>query len=913
MGIYKWHIIYIGLLWASITGDVVAQRVAQRVVSFNYFQTEEEGAQVFEGSVEVSLIQTRPGGPNYNFSQVQNPIILDVEGSEAGEILVQFENIKFARTKHRNNQLVVRASSLSRQGSLDLPNQDLSISGRDTSPKQLAFPITKHGTGRWTIYFEIVSSDGRISQRAGRISIGQYKIRFPYSAWNEAKALNTCEVIEAFLQEYPESQYQAQANALKDRLCSSAPLQDQEWQRCLGNPSKECLEKFLESSTYSLAALSELSKLDEVAWDKASTNNLCSEYQAYLKEWNQGEYKGFYVPEAELRISTNSCLDSIRNSNFFEPLKMEDLSFSFRGDCMVEGLQFKVQGGKPPYFLDFFKRGEEKANLRYQLRTDSYGVIIKGPNNSISWRLIERLKNELKYFFTQEKSLIELLLVDENNESASMFIPLSPGDYNIRLTDSREAEFILLENDRKILRIPPYSHSSISFIWWYIIFGLSLILSIYLIKALWPKLSLITIPKKIPIVFEKAFLIQKGTIIRYILFSTTAILLFVLFWFGMKKIGPTPPPTPTKYKYGFDLSPFQIQKDLVQEGQSIVDIMSAYQVPGSSISTILELAEPVLDIQSMENKSLLTILSSPTDSIPDIFIYEPSPFEYTVFDLRENMRVYRTERTMEIGQSTASGIIDSALLGTVLNQNLPYDLIGKMEEALQWSVDFYHLNPGDRFKLVYETVYADGEAVGIRDLKAIYFQTQTAAFEAYYYQNGQVEGFFDGQGRSLKRAFLQSPIKYSRISSAFNLNRNHPVLQTVKPHLGTDYAAPEGTPIIAMANGTITIAALTSNNGNYVKIRHDQTYETQYLHMSKFAPGIKPGVNVEQGDVIGFVGSTGLASGPHVCLRFWKNGEQVDHRAESFPVSSLLPEDQLEQFLKTKDQLEATLADIDFR
>ena len=365
-------------------------------------------------------------------------------------------------------------------------------------------------------------------------------------------------------------------------------------------------------------------------------------------------------------------------------------------------------------------------------------------------------------------------------------------------------------------------------------------------------------------------------------------------------------------KYGYDLNQFGIRKDIVQKGQNIDDILISYGVPTAQIPQIRNLAQKVLDVDHLEEKSMLTVLTSSEDNHTEAIIYEPNPYVYTVFHVRDSIRVYGVQRKKETRLTTASGIIDSALWKTILDEDLHYDLIAKMEEALQWSVDFYHLTPGDRFKLVFEDKYADGEQVEVGELKAVYFQTQTKAFEAYAFSDGTSRKYYDGQARPMERSFLQSPVKYARISSAFNLNRYHPVLKKVKPHLGTDYAAPQGTPILAVADGVITIASKGKNNGNYVKIRHDQTYETQYLHMSKFAPGITKGVKVKQGDVIGFVGSTGLASGPHVCFRFWKNKQQIDHRAEELPAPKPLPDYVARDFFQLKDSLEQKLAAIGY-
>jgi murein DD-endopeptidase MepM/ murein hydrolase activator NlpD len=161
----------------------------------------------------------------------------------------------------------------------------------------------------------------------------------------------------------------------------------------------------------------------------------------------------------------------------------------------------------------------------------------------------------------------------------------------------------------------------------------------------------------------------------------------------------------------------------------------------------------------------------------------------------------------------------------------------------------------------------------------------------------------------MKRAFLKAPVKFSRISSRYSNRRFHPVLKRYKGHYGTDYAAPHGTPIVAVANGVVTATSYTKNNGNYVKLRHDDVYETQYLHMQRFARGIRPGVHVSQGDVIGYVGATGLATGPHVCFRFWKNGRQVDHLRENLPPPEPMPDEDIPAFEKVKADILPFLRD----
>lgn len=299
------HSLYIASVFVICSLFTLQKAVSQKSVAFKYFQTNGEDAEVFEGTVDVSMIQIRPGESDYNFSQVPNPIILEVSGSSPGSILIRFENVKFDKGfQHRNNQIVVRASLLRKQGSLDLPRMDMEVDGKSGSIGEMNFPIRKNGAGRWTIYFDVVSKDGRTTQRAGKIVIGQYRIRYPLAAWNAARSKNTCADVKAFLQDYPESQYQAQALALRKRLCNPPPPPDTEWQKCIANPTKACLEKYLESDAHSLRALQELEKMSEAAWAKARTSNECQDYRRFIGKWNTGAYHSSYVPEAEMRLGS---------------------------------------------------------------------------------------------------------------------------------------------------------------------------------------------------------------------------------------------------------------------------------------------------------------------------------------------------------------------------------------------------------------------------------------------------------------------------------------------------------------------------------------------------------------------------------------------------------------------------------
>ena len=232
-----------------------------------------------------------------------------------------------------------------------------------------------------------------------------------------------------------------------------------------------------------------------------------------------------------------------------------------------------------------------------------------------------------------------------------------------------------------------------------------------------------------------------------------------------------------------------------------------------------------------------------------------------------------------------------------------------MANVYAWTVDFSRLQPGDAFDVMYERTYVSGEPIGMPRVIACHFEHRGRELPAFRFDQGEGFDYFDDDGQSLRKAFLKAPVEFSRISSHYNLKRFHPILQKTKAHYGTDYAAASGTPIIAVGDGVVSKSSYTRGNGKYVKIRHNNTYETQYLHMSRRA--VKSGETVKQGQVIGYVGSTGLATGPHVCFRFWKNGKQVDHLREEFPPSTPIQAENMTEFQSTVQDLRKALVNLD--
>ncbi len=348
---------------------------------------------------------------------------------------------------------------------------------------------------------------------------------------------------------------------------------------------------------------------------------------------------------------------------------------------------------------------------------------------------------------------------------------------------------------------------------------------------------------------------------------------------------------------------------------TLVEMLQGEFLPSRTINELnyLAKAENITTLQA--KKSWYTIESSDDDGARQkLFIYEWSPSQFYLIQALPTPDIKLFTKAEEVKVKQMAAVIKNDLWDAVLTNGGDPRIIEKMEDALKYLVDFYHVEPNDRFKLMYEEKWVDNKVVDVGRLLAISFETNDTTYHAVYYKDENGAGYLDQYGQSLKRKFLKSPVKYNRITSPYDPERIHPVLGEERPHLGTDYYAKEGDPIFATADGVITNAERGENNGNYIKIRHDKVYETQYLHLMNngFAPGIKKGSRVKQGQVIGYAGSTGLATGPHVCYRFWKNGAQIDPLIEAAVVAgSFSPADE-NAFLDLRDSLLFGLEEVPY-
>ena len=372
-------------------------------------------------------------------------------------------------------------------------------------------------------------------------------------------------------------------------------------------------------------------------------------------------------------------------------------------------------------------------------------------------------------------------------------------------------------------------------------------------------------------------------------------------------------------EFGFNLDNYKVDRDTIKFGDSFGEIMLRNKLSYSQIYNIVQSIKDSFDVRWLTAGKPYTILSS-KDSLPNpqYFIYQPNRLNYVVIDFSnfDSITAYNEKKPFKIVKKSTSGIINSSLSETMDQNGLPWELINQLSDIYAWTIDFTRIQKGDRFKIVYNERYIeDTILVGIKSIDAAYFQHNGEELYAYNFIVDSLKKtpeFFDENGGSLQRTFLKSPLRFSNISSRYNLKRRIAYYgNKVRPHKGTDFAAPTGTPIMATADGKVIKSSYTRGNGYYVKIQHNNKYATQYLHMQKKGR-VKQGQYVKQGEVIGRIGMTGNTSGPHVCYRFWKNGKQVDPFKQKLPPGKPIPKELKVNFDIYKIPLEESLNQIIF-
>ncbi|UOY09180.1 peptidoglycan DD-metalloendopeptidase family protein [Muricauda sp. SCSIO 64092] len=340
--------------------------------------------------------------------------------------------------------------------------------------------------------------------------------------------------------------------------------------------------------------------------------------------------------------------------------------------------------------------------------------------------------------------------------------------------------------------------------------------------------------------------------------------------------------------YGFNLDNFNVVRDTVKWGDSFGELMLKNHVDYPKVVTISENYKDTFDVRKIQvGKPYLILKSKDSLEQAQVFIYQNDKINYTVVDLRDSAMAYKGRKNVKYLEREVAGTIKSSLSLELDSLGVDYIVTINLSEIYAWTVDFFKLEKGDKFKIIYDEKYInDSIYAGSGRIKAAYFEHKGKPIYAFPYVSDSIKNileYYDQDANNLRSTFLRAPIKFGyRLSSRYNLRRRIAYYgYKVRPHKGTDYAAPIGTPIVATADGTVTESRRRGGNGKYVKIRHNSMYSTQYLHMK--AQKVREGEFVRQGDVIGWVGMTGNTGGPHVCYRFWKNGRQVDPLREKLP------------------------------
>ena len=367
-------------------------------------------------------------------------------------------------------------------------------------------------------------------------------------------------------------------------------------------------------------------------------------------------------------------------------------------------------------------------------------------------------------------------------------------------------------------------------------------------------------------------------------------------------------------KYGFPIDSFIVQNGKVGSGQHLSSILSSYGVGLGTVDTLARKSVGVFDLRKIREGNSYTVFHS-RDSLkkPLFFVYEISPVHYAVFQLTDSLRVYAGQKEVKYVIKKSQGVIESSLWNTMKANNIDPMLALNLENVYAWTIDFFSLQKGDRFRLIYDEIYVDSVSIGINNIYAAQFDYYGKEIYAFRFEKNDSTGYYNEKGENLQKEFLKAPLKFYRISSGYSSGRMHPILRIVRPHHGVDYAAPKGTPVMSIGEGTVISKGWAGGGGNTVKIRHNSAYTTQYMHLAGYADGISVGSRVRQGQVIGYVGSTGLSTGPHLDFRVYRDGSAVNPLTIESPPALPVDPKYMPEYSAMKDSLLKELQTIEWK
>lgn len=354
---------------------------------------------------------------------------------------------------------------------------------------------------------------------------------------------------------------------------------------------------------------------------------------------------------------------------------------------------------------------------------------------------------------------------------------------------------------------------------------------------------------------------------------------------------------------------FLIEKEKVKRNQNLSDILLKHNVSYRRIAQLVEVAKPVFNVRKIRAGNNYYLFKA-HDSLQTLsyFAYEKNRVEYIVFDLRDTIRVTAGKKDIVRVLDTIEGTVKSSLWNAMVDQNANPELANELSDIYSWTIDFFGIQKGDTFRVLFEQLVVDEDTFGIGKVFAARFNHIGSDYNAYYFVQDSIGEFFDDEGNSLRKTFLKAPLKFKRVSSRFSNSRMHPILKIRRPHHGVDYAANSGTPVYTIGDGVVSRKGYQKRGGgNYITIKHNGTYSTTYMHLRGYAKGMYVGKTVKQSDLIGYVGSTGLSSGPHLDFRVYKNGKAIDPLKLKSPSAKPVDSLHLQEFYLLRDRLKQVL------
>ena len=358
---------------------------------------------------------------------------------------------------------------------------------------------------------------------------------------------------------------------------------------------------------------------------------------------------------------------------------------------------------------------------------------------------------------------------------------------------------------------------------------------------------------------------------------------------------------PRHIEYGVDVTDLDVVQGKVANGQIITSLLRNLGANKTAITQAAFIPDSVFDVRRMKAGQRYSAYYT-QDSVPQLvyLVYQHSVTDFIVFHFEDSLHVEQYTKPTTVKTRQGEFVVETSLWNAIIDADMNMVLALQLSDIYAWTVDFFGLQKGDRFRVYYDELFVDTVSIGISKIHAACYTRGEKDIYAVFYENDDVSGYWDLEGNNVKKAFLKAPLSFSRISSKFTYARKHPVYKTVRPHTGVDYAAPMGTPVMAIGDGVVTFKGYKGGGGHTVKIKHNSTYTSAYLHLSKYGKGIAEGVRVTQGQVIGYVGSSGTSTGPHLDFRIWKNGTPIDPLKMESPPTEPIPTNARAEFDSVK-------------